>query len=112
MTQVLYQGTRKARVLHKCFHCYRKIGHGQRYGYQNNKYDGSVYTLRWHMDCEELANECRDLGDRYDMDEGFGPLRDEWCNSGEYHNMIAAWRGQYPHVICRMELTDQLMAKP
>ena len=110
MTQVLQQGTRKARVHHQCYHCYRHIGTGERYGYQNNVQDGSAYTLRWHLDCEELAEKCRTLSGEnyYGSDEGWGPLRDDWMDSGEYQSLISEYRGVYPHVICRMEFTDQL----
>ena len=112
MTQVLQQGTRKARTSHQCFHCYRNITPGTDYGYQNNKQEGSIYTLRWHLDCEELAEKCRKLSGEnyYGSDEGWGPLRDDWADSGEYKAMIDTYRGEYPHVVCRMELTDQLFA--
>ncbi|RWR28800.1 hypothetical protein D2T31_11850 [Sinirhodobacter populi] len=107
--QVLMQGTRKARKPHQCFHCYRTIAPGEAYGFQNNVYDNRAYTLRWHLDCEECANETRNVSDLYG-DEGFGPLRDEWCNSGEYDAECNNWRGFFPHVVARMELTDQLRA--
>ena len=110
MTQVLQQGTRKARVHHQCYHCYRYIGTGELYGYQNNVFDSKVYTVRWHLDCDELAEKCRDLAGPcpYDDGEGWGPLRSEMISSAEYQNLITAYRGEYQHVICRMELTDQL----
>ena len=44
----------------------------------------------------------------YYDDEGFPPLRDDWCDSGEYENECNNMRGLYPHVVARMELTDQL----
>ncbi len=107
MVEVLAEGTRKARKPHQCFHCYRHIGVGEIYGYQTCKYD-DVYTLAYHLDCDALASESRVLSEyRYD-DEGCGPLRDEWCDSGEYENECQYWRGFYPHVVARMELTDQL----
>ena len=108
MIEVLSEGTRTARKPHQCFHCYRQIGPGERYGFQTCKYD-YVYTLKFHLDCEELASECRKLADFCD-DEGWGPLRDQWCDSGEYESECNSWRGYYPHVVARMELTDQLRA--
>ena len=109
MVELISAGTRKARKPHQCFHCRRFIGIGGRYGYQTNLYDGAIYTLSWHLDCEECANEVRGLSfDVYD-DEGWGPLRDEWLDSGEYEAECDAWRGFYPHVVARMELTDQLI---
>lgn len=106
MNVTISSGERTARKSHQCFHCYRDISVGTVHGYQTNKYD-YVYTLRWHLDCEELANECRDMADLY-YDGGWGPLRDQWCESGEYENECNKWRGLYPHVVARMELSDQL----
>jgi hypothetical protein len=111
MVTILNCGTRTARKRHICFHCCRDIVPGTKYGFQTNKYD-DVYTLSWHLDCEELAKKCRNLCD-YAFDDGWPGLRDEWCDNGEYFAECDAWRGFYPHVIARMELTDQLRkAKP
>lgn len=111
MTIVLDQGVRTARKSHQCFHCYRDIAPGHEYGFQTNKYD-YVYTLSWHLDCDKLATECHRLaGWPYD-EEGYSPLRDEWCDSGEYASECTNWRGLYPHVVARMELSDQLRKVP
>lgn len=108
MTQTLDEGTRTARKAHRCFHCCRDIVPGTLYGYQTNKYD-YVYTLAWHLDCQELDSAYRDVCGHWDwMEEGLPGLREDWCGSGEYYTNIKAWRGEYPHVICRLELTDQL----
>lgn len=103
---VLSEGTHVARKERQCFHCYRMIASGETYGYQTNKYD-QVYTITYHLDCAACAAECQALADPY-WDEGWGPLRDEWCDSGDYERECEAWRGHYPHVVARMELTDQL----
>ena len=108
MVTVLRDGTRKARKPHRCFHCCRDIAPRTIYGFQSNVYDGRAYTLRWHVDCAECASEWRNLVGYYYDDEGFPPLRDEWCESGEYESECENWRGFYPHVVARMELTDQL----
>ena len=108
MDTVLFDGKRKARKHHQCWHCYRSIAPGTVYGLQNNVCDGSAYTLKWHLDCEAMAAEVRNLSwHDYDL-EGFGPLRDEMIGGGEYKNECNNWRGFYPHVVVRMELTDQL----
>ena len=107
MVQMLNQGIRKARKPHQCFHCYRNIVPGETYGFQTNKYD-HVYTIAWHLDCEELAAKYRRLAAHDYDDEGWPGLRDEWCDSGEYRTECNAWRGHYPHVVARMELSDQL----
>lgn len=106
--QVLREGTRKARKQHQCFHCYRMIAVGEPYGFQTNKYD-NVYTICYHIDCEACATKCRDQSD-YRYGDEWGPLRDMWCDSGEYERECDAWRGFFPHVVARMELTDQLRA--
>lgn len=107
MVTLISEGTRKARKRHQCFHCYRDIAVGTIHGFQTCKYD-HVYTIRYHLDCEELASEYRILSGGYYDEEGWPPLRDEWCDSGEYENECNAWRGFYPHVVARMELIDQL----
>lgn len=107
MVQTLASGFRTARKRHQCFECYRDIPPGTRYGYQTNKYD-HVYTLCWHLDCAAMAEEWRAISDHYYDEEGYPPLRDELQDSGEYEAELERWRGEYPHVVCRMELTDQL----
>lgn len=109
MVTVLSEGKKKARKHHQRWHCYRSIASGEIYGFQANSFDGSAYTLKWHTDCEDCAAEYRKLlGNSYD-DDGFQPLRDEWINSGEYKDECNFWRGFYPHVVARMEITDQLI---
>ncbi len=103
---VIMEGKHCARKPHQCWHCYRTIPAGVVYGYQACKYD-SVYILRWHLDCEAMATAYIRLTDPY-CDEGYPPLRDQLVDNGEYPNELDWWRGEYPHVVCRMELTDQL----
>jgi hypothetical protein len=110
MIRVLENATRKARKPHKCWHCYRTIEAGARYGLQTNVCDGEVYTLRWHVDCDECASEYAKVNGIFYDEDGFGPLRDDWIDSGDYRICLNAWRGFYPHVVARMELTDQLYA--
>lgn len=107
MTVVLTEGKRIARKSHQCFECYRAIEPGTEYGFQTCKYD-YVYTLCWHLDCHAMGGEWRRLTDEMCDDEGYGPLRDSLLDSGEYVEALNEFRGEYPHVVCRMELTDQL----
>jgi hypothetical protein len=110
MIRVLKNATRKAKKSHQCWNCYRAIEVGTTYELQTNIYDGRVYTLKSHADCNECASEYAKVnGILYDED-GFGPLRDDWIDSGDYRICLNAWRGFYPHVVARMELTDQLYA--
>ena len=108
MVHTLSHGTRKAAKPHQCFHCYLSIAPGESYGYQSNLCDGAFYVLKWHLDCEECAEECRRAAAHDYTDDGWGPLRDDWLDNGEYQRECDAWRGFYPHVVARMELTDQL----
>lgn len=107
MITTLETRTRKAKKSHQCWHCYRTIEVGTRYGLQTNVHDGEVYTLRWHLDCQDCWLECIKVGGIY-CDDGLPPLRDDWIDSGDYRICLDAWRGFYPHVVARMELTDQL----
>lgn len=108
MVKTIAQGVRTARKHHQCFECYRMIAPKQSYGFQTNIYDDRMYTLAWHLDCQECANQYRKITGHTYEDEGFPPLRDEWCESGEYDREVDWWRGEFPHVVARMELTDQL----
>lgn len=108
MVTTISSGVRTARKHRQCFECCRAIAPRQKYGFQTNVYDGSVYTLAWHLDCQKCANEYRAINYNYYDDDEFPPLREEWCGSGEYERELERWRGLYPHVVARMELTDQL----
>ena len=110
MVEIIKEGARRARKAHQCFHCYRMIEPGTVYGFQTCRYD-DVYTLVWHLDCEAMASEYRDGDDYGDYGDGFGPLRNDLIESGQYQEELNWWRGDYPHVVCRMELTDQLRAQ-
>ena len=107
MTVVLAEGRRVARKSHQCFECYRSIAPGTEYGFQTCKYD-YVYTLAWHLDCHAMGREWRRLTDAWGSEDGYPPLRDALIESGEYPKCLNDFRGDYPHVVCRMELTDQL----
>lgn len=109
MVDQLSHGTRKARKPHQCFDCHREIPIGTEYKYQTNVYEGRVYTICQHIDCADCARQYQsDRGPHYYDDDGVPPMRDDWINSGEYEVNCDAYRGFYPHVIARMELTDQL----
>lgn len=108
MIMMLECGTRKARKPHKCWHCYRIIEAGTIYGYQANVCDGEVFTLKFHQDCNDCADYYGRINGTLYGEDGTGPLRDQWADSGDYHICLDAWRGFYPHVVARMELTDQL----
>lgn len=107
---ILSEGTRKARKHHQCYECYRSIGPGQVYEYQTCKYD-YVYTLKFHKDCRAASLEyCRvNRISPWDFDfGGYPPLADIISDGGEFKTDVDAMRGKFPHVACRLELTEQL----
>lgn len=108
MIESIGYGIRRARKSHQCFECYRTIEAKTEHHFQTNIYDDRIYTLYSHLDCNECASLYRDDVGWADYDDGYPPLRDEWIDSGEYEKLCAEYRGLYPHVVARMELTDQL----
>jgi hypothetical protein len=107
--QTISSGERVAGKPHQCFDCYRTIPKGGRHYFFTGKYD-DVYTLRSHLDCREAVLDWISASYAPDYDDGIPPLRDMLCDSGEYGNWLGWSRGKFPHVVCRMELTDQLRA--
>lgn len=85
-----------ARKPHWCGHCGRSIGVGERYLRQRCIADGLAYAFKAHEDCHEMAVELMD-GDTYD---GIDCLHSADFEPDE-------WRGFYPHVVCRFDLTRQ-----
>jgi len=106
MIVTLLEGSRVARKTHRCWHCYRPIVPGQRYGFGTFKYD-DVYTLKYHQDCRDAAwAHYQDIS-YDDYGEGFPPLLDDIQN-GDGQIEIDALRGRFPHVACRLEFRDQI----
>lgn len=106
------RGQRTIRKPHQCFHCYRSIPKGTTANFQSNVLDGRAYTLYTHPDCDGLWDQyMKDAGiSPWDYDDGTPPLQDEWGDSGEFDSLCDAYRGQFPHVVCRMELIEQRAA--
>lgn len=90
---------------HQCFHCYRSIAPGETHSASTLKFDGRVYTLRFHDDCQACWDQyCKDAGLRsYDFDDGYPPLHDDWSDGGEMQHLCDQYRGLFPHVITRLE---------
>lgn len=109
--ELLDSGERVGRKVHQCFDCYRPIPKGVEHHFSTCVYEGSAYTLRSHCDCHDANAYYREFhGLRiqdFDID-GIPPLADMISDAGEYlidHSML---RGYFPHVVCRLELSDQL----
>jgi ribosomal protein L24E len=68
MPEIIDSGIRKAIKEHLCDYCGGEIKKGEKYNYQNNKYDGRLYTWKSHVKCEKLAShynmfdDCGDYG--------------------------------------------------
>jgi len=112
MVSPISQGKRKTRKPRQCFHCYRPIPKGEIATYWTNKDDGRVETFYSHMDCDAAWNAyCIDAELHWsDFPDGYPPLADEWSEYGEFENLCAGYRGQFPHVICRLEFHEQKAA--
>jgi len=107
---LINEGTLKARKSHTCFDCGRTIEKGTVYMFQTCAYDGRVYTLHSHSDCVEASKFYRNYNNLtpYDFDAGIPGLRNIIDDAGEHIYDYELLRGYFPHVVCRMELTDSL----
>jgi hypothetical protein len=105
----LASGERKARKAHQCFDCYRTIPKGEVYDFQTCKYD-HVYTIRQHKDCRAASEFYRKFMGfaSWDFDDGIPPLADMISDGGEFESDMELLRGRFPHVVCRLELNQQL----
>lgn len=108
MGETLNSGERRTRKRHQCYDCCRGIPAGTVARFSTNKTDGRVYTLYSHVDCAAAALDYFSTVGWDNYWDGVPGLRDELCNSGEYHEEVNRMRGAYPHVVARLELTDQL----
>jgi len=108
MIETLNRGTRKARKPHQCYDCYRMIVPGEAYAFGTFKYD-DVYTLKHHLDCMAAsAHYIKFHNISYDHDDGIQPLADMISDGGEHESDHAMLRGYFPHVVCRLELNNQM----
>lgn len=89
----------KARKVHVCDECRMGIPKGTLHHVQSGIQEGHPYRWRVHSDCAEMYWEVN----KDNFQSWFAaPLLDYGVADLEY------LRGKYPHVICRMELRDQL----
>ncbi len=104
----LDNGIRKVRKNHQCYHCYQTIPAGTNAEFFTGKID-YIYTLYFHQDCEACWREYESDArlSICDFDDGYPPLMDDWIDSGDFERLCSAYRGKYPHVICRLELPEQ-----
>lgn len=111
--ELLNYGERKGRKDRQCFDCYRPIRKGQMHRFSTCAYEGSVYTLRQHIDCHKASDFYRKFHGLRDCDfdiDGIPPLADMISDAGEHKLDHAMLRGRFPHVVCRLEYSDQKAA--
>lgn len=106
MPEHIDSGERTARKAYQCFDCYRAIPKGTRHRYFIGKEDGSVYTLRMHIDCSKASAEWVSNGYEGDYYDGVPPLHDMIAESGQWELEMDMMRGHYPHVVARLELNQ------
>lgn len=73
MSQLLSEGTRKARKPHRCSLCGRIIDPGESYHHSSSADGGTVSVWRQCQHCCSLADEVDLLGHLADPWEGYGP---------------------------------------
>ena len=106
----MIEGIRTARKTHQCFDCYRPIYAGESYKFTVCIHNGAAYTLKQHFDCRDAAVFYRKAAGLHfrDFEDGYPPLADMIDNCGEFEADMALLRGRFPHVVCRMEFTQQI----
>ena len=109
MPELIDEGERVGRKAHQCFDCYRPIPKGLPHFFSTIRGDG-MYTLRFHRDCRAATDFYMKraglrIGD-FDWD-GIPPLADMISDGGEFDLDCAMLRGYFPHVVCRLEFSNQ-----
>lgn len=74
-----------------------------RYSYSFCKDGGDVWDFKSHLDCKAMAEADFDMMPN-DYWEGIPALAE---NDGILEE-LDSWRGRFPHVVCRIELHEQL----
>ncbi|QDP67018.1 MAG: hypothetical protein Unbinned3138contig1000_60 [Prokaryotic dsDNA virus sp.] len=103
----LARGERVGRKAHQCFDCYHMIPAGARHYFFTEKADDTIYTLRSHLDCNAASHHYTKVTD-FDCWDGVPPLSDMISDGGEFQIDCDVLRGHFPHVVARLELSNQL----
>lgn len=107
MPEEISREHRAARKSHQCFHCYQTIPKGEVHDVFTGK-DDTIYTIRSHLDCQYMSHERCGLIGWGNYWDGVPPLLDDIQDGGEFALECSQWRGKFPHVVCRLELGEQL----
>lgn len=101
---------RMARKHLRCDYCKGWISPGTSYTKRSGKWGGEFFSALAHQDCFAMWNDAYSVyGDPYD---GMPfDLYEAICGDEGREQQIAElnhWRGNYPHVVCRIELRMQI----
>lgn len=106
MSELVSETFPRARKHHHCNECGRAIAPRETYSRQFCKDGGDNWVWRSHMDCRALWLKLWNISGCCWGDTLI--LQDEWASNKPE---TSEWRGEFPHVICRLELTDQLRGR-
>lgn len=100
---------KKGRKIHSCGHCGGKIPKGDTSLRISGVWDGQFYAERGHIDCVDMWNDAYSTyGDPNDgMDFDLLEVLSADAGGEELEREMNAWRGKYPHVVCRLEFRIQ-----
>jgi hypothetical protein len=107
MGELISDTYRVAAKPHRCYDCMRDIAKGERHRVMVGRHEGHIYTLRSHTDCFDASQHY--IADWYpgDYEDGLEPLAEMIWN-GDGQGDLDWLRGYFPHVVCRIELSQQL----
>jgi len=103
MIETISDEQRRGRKKHRCDNCHGPIPPGTTYSYGYFKDGGDHWSFRSHLDCKAMAEADFAMMPN-DYWEGIPALVD---NDGLLEE-LDSWRGRFPHVVCRIELHEQL----
>lgn len=101
MTSCISESRPIARKHHRCEECGRLIAPGQRYLRQFNTDGGDAWTFKAHEDCAAMGQKYRTKN--FIWSDDWLPLWELLEDQAE----LNAWRGFYPHPVCRLEFRFQ-----
>lgn len=98
-----------AKKRHRCEHCRGDILPGARYIRAVGVHDGQFYAGKLHLDCNAMWNEAYRIYADYSEGMPWDLLEAICGDEGRQYQLaeLNTWRGQYPHVVCRLELRMQ-----
>lgn len=109
MPELIVEDRPVARKSHWCYDCRCEIPKGTQHVKTSVKNEDEFYSLRHHSDCYEASKHYLSSWSPWDLEDGVPPLVDAIMDSGDGQADLDRLRGRFPHVVCRIELADQLL---